>query len=325
MPCVLASFRGTRHLLPKGRRDHQNLSGAMEPLRLSDGVVEAVVVPALGAGLASFDFVAGGRREPLFRPCRSPDRASPFDLALNLLVPWSGRISGGGFTFDGRFHPLAANLPGEALPIHGNGFAVPWTVAEAGPTRAVLTLRSQGPGPYDYEAQVTYTLAQGGLAIGLTVCHQASEPLPYGLGLHPWFPRTSGTRLKASATAVTLEDSRHLPAGQIAVANRPDWDFDRPRKLPGAWINNDFSPWDGQAEIRWDDRGLALDIASADPHLAAYILYSPASDADFFCFEPVTHPVDAHNRPGGPERHGLKVLRKTERLRIQCMFTPRLL
>lgn len=297
----------------------------METLRLSDGIGEAVIVPELGAGLASYDLVAGNRREPLFRPCGSPEAATPFDLALNLLVPWSGRISGGGFTFHGRFHRLAANLPAEELPIHGNGFSSPWSVAETGPTRATLTLRSQGPGNYDYEACVDYALHRGALSIELAVVHRGTGLLPYGLGLHPWFPRTPGTRLEASAAIVTLEDSRHLPAGQIAVAGRPDWDFNVSRKLPGAWINNDFSPWNGRAEVRWDDRGLALDIASSDPHLGTYILYSPASDADFFCFEPVTHPVDAHNRPGGPERNGLAALRPGETLRIRCTFAPRLL
>ena len=28
------------------------------------------------------------------------------------------------------------------------------------------------------------------------------------------------------------------------------------------------------------------------------IVYSPAADAGFFCFEPVSHPVDAHHGEG---------------------------
>lgn len=30
--------------------------------------------------------------------------------------------------------------------------------------------------------------------------------------------------------------------------------------------------------------------------------------ASFFCFEPVTHPINAHNLPGGPAANGLIVL-----------------
>lgn len=64
---------------------------------LADGVAEATVAPDLGGGLASYDLVGAAGRAALFRPCRDLKRAGPFDLANNLLVPWSNRISGGGF------------------------------------------------------------------------------------------------------------------------------------------------------------------------------------------------------------------------------------
>lgn len=295
----------------------------MDAITIADECSAVVIVPELGAGLASYDLLVEGGREPVFRPCRDLSRAQPFDLACNLLVPWSGRISGGGFRFGGRFHGLDPNLPGEPLPIHGNGFASSWTVVEAAPTQAILTLSSVGPGPYRFQARVTYTLESGALIMCLAVTNEAAEPLPHGLGLHPWFPRTPGTTLRAKAAAVTIEDSRHLPAGQVPVASRKDWDFSAARRLPGAWINNDFSDWDGQAEIVWADRDLRLAIDTGhDPHLKTFILYSPASDADFFCFEPVTHPVDAHNRLGGPEANGLSVLAPGQTLAVSCRFTP---
>ena len=194
---------------------------------------------------------------------------------------------------------------------------------EVAGAQAILTLSSNGPGPYRFQACVTYTLDSGALTMTLAVTNHAADPLPHGLGLHPWFPRTPGTTLRASATAVTLEDSRHLPAGQLLVASRKDWDFAEARQLPGAWINNDFSGWDGRAEIVWADRDLRLIIdAGRDPRLTTFILYSPASDANFFCFEPVTHPVDAHNRPGGPEANGLSVLAPGQTLEVSCRFTP---
>ena len=295
----------------------------MDAVTIADGTGEVVIVPGLGAGLASYDLLVDGGREPLFRPCRDLVRAQPFDLASNLLVPWSGRISGGGFRFGGRFHGLDPNLAGEPLPIHGNGFASSWTVVEAAGARAVLTLSSNGPGPYSFEARVIYTLDAGALTVRLAVTSHAADPLPHGLGLHPWFPRTPGTTLWARAAAVTLEDSRHLPAGQVPVASRKEWDFSEPRRLPDTWINNDFSPWDGRAEIVWADRGLRLVVdTGGDSRLTTFILYSPGSDAAFFCFEPVTHPVDAHNRPGGPEANGLSVLAHGETLAMSCRFVP---
>jgi aldose 1-epimerase len=102
---------------------------------------------------------------------------------------------------------------------------------------------------------------------------------------------------------------------------REDWNFSTHRGLPRRWINNDFSPWDGHAEIIWSDRGLRLSIEAEGP-VSAYILYSPASDADIFCFEPVTHLVDAHNRAGGPETNGLAILGHQDDLAIACRFSP---
>ena len=43
-------------------------------------------------------------------------------------------------------------------------------------------------------------------------------------------------------------------------------------------------------------RDRAVDAGS--PELGVFIVYSPSRDADFFCFEPVSHPVDAHHGEG---------------------------
>lgn len=289
---------------------------------ISDGVAEAVIVPDLGAGLAAYDLVGASGRTALFRPCREPSRAAPFDLALNLLVPWSNRVSGAGFHFGGQFHALTPNLPGEPFPIHGNGFSSRWKVERARKDEAELSLRSDGPGPFRYEARATYSLADGALTLRLEVRNLGSIPLPFGLGLHPWIVRGAGTRLEAKAERVVLETPEHLPAGEAPVASRPEWDFAASRPLPSGWINNAFLGWDGRATIVWPERALALDV-EAEPPLSTYILYSPSDQAGFVCFEPVTHPVDAHNLPGGPAANGLTVLAPQEAMGAACRFHPR--
>lgn len=291
-------------------------------LTINDGVAEAVIVPELGAGLAAYDLIGASGRIALFRPCRDLSRAGPFDLASNLLVPWSNRISGGGFHFGGQFHPLSPNLPGEPFPIHGNGFSSPWAIERATAEGAEFSLRSEGPGPFWYEAHAAYSLAAGALTMLLSVRNLGPAPLPFGLGFHPWIVRGERTQLKAKAERVALEARDHLPAGEAPVASRPEWDFAAPRELPLKWINNAFLGWDGRATVLWPERRLALDI-EADPPLSTYILYSPSAEADFFCFEPVTHPVDAHNLPGGPEANGLIVLAPQEILSAACRFHPR--
>ncbi len=294
---------------------------AARVITIGDGVAEAAIVPDLGAGLASYDLVGAGERKALFRPCRDPSAAQPYDLANNLLVPWSNRISGGGFFFAGKFHRLDPNLPGEPCPIHGNGFSSRWSIERSTSESAEFSLRSDGPGPFRYEARAAYALADGALAMRLAV-RNLGAPLPFGLGFHPWIVRDSETRPQAKAARVMLEASNHLPAGDAPVGSRPEWDFAAPRPLPAAWINNAFLDWDGGACVLWPDRKLALDL-EADPPLSTYIVYSPGAGANFFCFEPVTHPVDAHNLPGGPEANGLTILSPQETLSASCRFRPR--
>ncbi len=248
--------------------------------------------------------------------------AEPFALASNLLLPWSNRISGGGFRFADRFHPLAANLHGEPYPIHGNGFSSAWTVEAMSRASTELSLTSNGPGPFRYAARASYELRDGALTMRLTIASRGAEPLPFGLGFHPWIIRTPDTLLKAKADWVVLETSDHLPSDKAPVSTRPQWNFEVRRALPRGWINNAFLGWDGRAEIVWPDRKLALAV-EADPPLKVYILYSPSAEADFFCFEPVTHAVDAHNASGGPVANGLSILAPGASLSTACRFRPR--
>jgi aldose 1-epimerase len=295
--------------------------GDRDCVTIADGRAEVAISPGLGGAVAWYDLTDGEKREPLFRPCRNLSYAHPFDLANNLLIPWSNRIAGGGFTFAEEFHPLDPNIPGESTPNHGNGFSSAWTVEKVASESTTLSLQSIGPGPFRYVASASYKLADGALTMHLSATNRGSR-LPFGLGFHPWFVRTPLTLLHAKAKRVVLENSIHLPAGELPVEARSDWNFGLPRRLPGAWINNAFLGWDGNATITWPDRQLSLEI-SADPRLSTYIVYSPSSDADHFCFEPVMHPVDAHNLPGGPEANGLAILDPDAELSVSCRFSPR--
>ncbi|MFN4131420.1 MAG: hypothetical protein ACK4GC_16620, partial [Paracoccaceae bacterium] len=78
--------------------------------------------------------------------------------------------------------------------------------------------------------------------------------------------------------------------------------------LPADWVNTGFAGWDGVAHVAQGPAAVSV-VLRSDQSTA--ILYSPSSAADFFCFEPVSHPVDAHNLPGMP---GLTLLARGETL-----------
>jgi aldose 1-epimerase len=291
-------------------------------VQLAAGSLTAEIVPSLGGGVARFDLLHEGRCIEVFRPWPKGGTDDPNALGLYVLVPWSNRISGPGFSFGGQFHPIAPNFAGEPCPIHGDGWLSSWAVSSNDDRFVRLEHDADGPGPYHYRASLEYTLDAAGLIIRLGATNRAAIPLPFGLGFHPWFPRTPGTQLLAPAKSVWLEDARHLPTERVSIASREEWDFSLPRPLPSDWINSCFIGWGGHAQILWKDRGLALDV-EASPPLSGYILYSPSARARFFCFEPVSHAVDAHNLPPGPEAHGLATLSPGAMLTTECRFRVR--
>ena len=100
------------------------------------------------------------------------------------------------------------------------------------------------------------------------------KALPFGLGLHPWLPRNEhkpGLRRKRNASR--SKTATHLPAGELDVRAREDWNFATLRRLPEGWINNAFLGWNGRASVVCPDRRMSLEI-SAEAPISTYIVYS---------------------------------------------------
>jgi aldose 1-epimerase len=290
----------------------------MTQIEISDGRARAIVLPEIGGSLARYDYIGGGEPIPLLRP--SVKFESPIDLASFPMVPWSGRISGGGFKAGGKFHAVPTTFPGFDVPIHGNGWAVKWTPREVSGERVVLELDSPGPGPFDYLARLTHRLEAGALVMELSIANRAKETLPYGAGFHPWYPRTPGTRLTAPATGVWINDERLMPLRRDPIDPHSDLDFRKARSLPES-VDTCFAGWPRSARIDWPDRGIGLNVEASE-HMRHYVLYSPSADCGFFCFEPVSHACNAFNLPEGPEAHGLVMLGPGESLEVSTRFMP---
>lgn len=291
-------------------------------VRLVGSGVAVELAPETGGAVARYDVETPSGWRTVLLASTDSGRSGPFALASNVLAPWSNRISGGGFSYDGTFHAMEPNFPGD-YPNHGNALSSVWDVAEADEARAVLTLSSPGPGPFRYDARLTYALDGASLRMSLELTNRAEVALPYGGGFHPWFPRTPETRLGFRAVGVWTETSDHLPDRYLSTADHPDWDFSASPRLPDRWLNNAWTGWSGEARIEWPEHQLAATI-TADQPLRTLILYSPSASADFISIEPVSHSVDAHNRTGvgvaPPQR-----LEPGDTLTLSAAITPELL
>lgn len=278
------------------------------------------VRPTQGGGLGRFDWLGRDAAFPLLRPYESahPEESAAFDpnrLACYPLVPWSNRISCGGFNFAGTSVALSPNCPGEPYPIHGSGWRRAWTTQSHTADEIQLVLDERALDAYSYRAMLTYALREDSLEIELCVTNTGNAVLPFGLGLHPFIALHDGVTLHAPAARVWQNDGRSpLPLENVPVPT--GWDFQQPKALPNEVLNHCFLPWSGQATVHWPGQGMCLHMAA---DVDAFLLYTPR-DADFFCFEPVDHPIDAVHLPGGPLAHGMTALASGERLCRHFVF-----
>ena len=277
-------------------------------LSLEDGLTRLTLAPQVGGSIINWSVIATG--QPLLRPSSAEDLSanSANALACYPLVPWSNRIGSGGFDGPSHWFALEPNNPPGPLPIHGSAWQQAWDVIEHSPHHACLQLDSSTP--FAYRAQLRYTLSDSQLSIELSVTHQDEHPAWHGLGLHPYLPRTANTRLQAKTAQVWLCDAQGLPTELAPLP--PEWDFNTSNALPHTRLDNCFTEWDGSALISQPDLGYTLKFQATDSSYC--LVYCPPGE-DFFCFEPVSHPVNAHHLPGHP---GLQLLQKGMVMSISC-------
>jgi aldose 1-epimerase len=260
------------------------------------------LVPSLGGSVAAWRVQRAQGTFDIWRPW---DEAAPdlYTTASFPLVPWSNRISGGGFTHGGTHYPMQPNRAGEPYPIHGDGWLQAWTLRQLADDTVEMVLKSDGfqGNPYHYLAKQRFVLRDDGMDQTLTVTHTGTAPLPYGLGQHPCFVRTPLTHLQADVKGVWLSGADPLPtahSSNFAV----DWDLGAGIKARGSFVDNAFTGWSGVATVSWPERPLELQMRVPEVQARAAndgycLLYRPLTGAGI-CFEPVTHPIDAFHMPG---------------------------
>lgn len=288
---------------------------AREIVTLEHGNNRLQIVPSLGGSVTGWEWKSAQGWTPLFRPWDGKAE-DLYTVACFPLVPWSNRITQGGFEHEGIFHSIKPNRKDESYPIHGDGWLQEWAIREQGKDLIKLALESHqfDGNPYHYAATQTFRLLPDGLAIDLTVTHLGEKPLPYGLGLHPYFLRNPVTRLRFKSTGVWLAGEDPIPISY--THDHPvSFDYNQPAALEGPLIDHCFDGWDGKAEIEYPDRGLTLTMLMEKS--PGYTLMYRPPQYDYFCLEPITQPIDAFHMPGRP---GLAVLYKNQSFSLHASF-----
>jgi aldose 1-epimerase len=287
---------------------------------LTCGPLSLVLRPELGGSVARLDFDLGAEGKiPVFRGVASGE-GGILDQASFPLVPYVNRIRGGAFRFRGREIRLQPNLEGDAHPLHGRGWVAAWDAESRGDCEAVLRFRhASGEWPWAFYAAQHFVLDPHGLSLSLSCTNADAEPMPCGLGLHPYFPCTPETLLDAEAACAWTIDAATLPVRKVPARGRYGL---RRRRICGAGLDNGFGGWSGTARLTDPAWPFALALSSATARFLH--VYAP-SGGGFAAVEPVTHANGALNAPEAAwESLGLRVLApgETMELTMRVDVTP---
>lgn len=221
------------------------------------------------------------------------------------LAPFSNRIRDARMRWAGATIDIAP-LTGQAHALHGQAQRMIWDVLDATDGSATLGARhanGEDGWPWTWSLRQIIRLADDGqLDIELALTNEDTQPMPAGLGLHPYF---TADRVRASAGLDWAHEQ------ELALFPRPNRQ-DRWLRTNGTWTHY-LSEWAGGADIGWPDGpGLALRTRGPLDHLVLH-----CNAGRYLCVEPVTHVCNAvnlatHGIPGT----GLRTLAPDETLTV---------
>lgn len=261
-------------------------------IRLRAGNAILDVTPELGGSITRYAGILAGQPLDWMRPAdpaaiarHDPEAASCFPL-----VPFSNRVRDGRFRYGG----VDAYIKPEPGPHaeHGHGWHRPWHVIERGESRLTIGFEMRDADwPFAYDAHQTFRLTANDLSVEIALANRSGIPMPAGIGLHPYFPRTKRSRLRARVDAMWRTDAEVMPTDLVPPDDGADpasgIEIDRTQ------LDNCFTGWNGEAAIEWPERATQLKM-TAEPPLRFLVVYSPPGEP-YFCAEPVSHCTDAFN------------------------------
>lgn len=276
----------------------------MEIVGFSDGTVEVEVLPSVGARLHRLRAFG----HDLLRTPADPEEHArdPFFWGAYVMAPWCNRIEAGPVVLGTRRIALGPNFP-DGSAIHGRVYARPWDVLDDGSFRVT----GGGEGwPWDYEAGLAVAVADRTARLELTLTDRSPDPMPAGLGIHPWFRRPIEVAIRGAAVYPLNTATRSLPepvdgpydlreAGEMA----PD--------LDATWTDLADPP----VELRWPELAIRATMRVRAPTILI-VAASPAH-LDAVAVEPQTHAPQGLRRLLGGEPAGLAMVAPGETLRLE--------
>jgi aldose 1-epimerase len=305
-----------------------------ELIHLAAGESRVALAPAVGGAIASYEreWTEAGRqrRLPWLRGASvaALSACDPLRMASFPLLPFCNRIRNGRASFEGRDIRFPPNHPAgnSPHPLHGIGWQRPWNVvtAEEGTAELALDVEATPAWPWRFSARQRFTLTERVLTVEMSLTNEDTAAMPAGIGHHPYFPHTSGTRLTSRTQAMWRGDAEVMPLeleeGEVVKKLRAGV------VLAELDLDNNFVGWDREALVEWPADALGPRrslLMQAHAPLDYFVVYCP-SGYDHLCAEPVSQCTDWLNllpRYGAGALGGTR-LAPGETLRTGFTLTP---
>jgi aldose 1-epimerase len=268
------------------------------------------LVPIIGRGIAGED-----------------PRAKPPSF---LMAPWTNRIRDGVMHFGGKAHQLRITTSDDTkCAIHGDVRSRPWDVLDRSPVSARLgfdSRRHEGVNfPFAFACEVRYELSDSAMRMDMSVRNVGTEPMPAGVGIHPYFPRNPtglDERVRVQVACAGRYPCERCMATGPMTRDELTEHFATMRELPEREVNDVFGGFGGRARIEWPVSKVRVEM-SASAELGHMVIFAPrkkdGSAEPFFAIEPLSMVNDGINLLAkGWRDTGVRVLGPGEKLAAWC-------
>ena len=285
----------------------------VEVVLLADTARKTEVTVAPSIGNMAYRMMVNGKNA-LWIPYENLGemKAKPAMGAVPFLAPWANRLDQDGYYANGKKYQLNPDLAnfrrdGNRKPIHGLlVYSSLWhvTAMKADSNGAWVTSRLDfwrypelmEQFPFAHTIEMTYRLAKGALEVETTLQNQSTEPMPVGIGFHPYFqvhdaPRDEWRVHVAARDKLTLSPQL-IPTGERIPVPLPDL-----VSLGGVQLDDVFSNLktgaDGRAEFSVQGKNEKVTVTYGPKYTVA-VVYAPPGKG-FICFEPMSAITNAFN------------------------------
>jgi aldose 1-epimerase len=239
-------------------------------------------------------------------PTDAAERAAdPFFWGGFVMAPWCNRITPGPVTVGARVVDLPVNFQ-DGSAIHGQVYAAPWQQA----AESSFVIARDGAGwPWPYRVEIDYAVDGAQLSIVQRLFNLADEPMPGGIGLHPWFPTPVEIAIHSDATYGSNKDSSVEPRpvmGDLDLRSRTAM----AAGVDAAWTD----PGDPPVELWWPEYRLHAAMRAPFPTVHIVAAYAPERGA--IAVEPETHAPQGLRRLLNGEPGGMTMIEPGEHIEL---------